>query len=50
MRNPNSSFGDVSKHVASLWDGLDPGNSSRFLTRNICMSFSKLNLHQTNDF
>jgi len=28
IRNPNSSFGDVSKHVASLWDGLDPGNKN----------------------
>jgi len=25
VRNPNSSFGEVSKHVAAMWDGLDPG-------------------------
>ena len=25
-RNPNASFGDVSKMVASLWDSLDPDN------------------------
>ena len=33
VRNPNSSFGEVSKHVASMWDGLDPDHKSIYKRR-----------------
>lgn len=32
-RNPNSSFGEVSKHVASMWDGLDPDHKAIYKRR-----------------
>ena len=33
LRNPNSSFGEVSKHVASMWDGLDPDHKAIYKRR-----------------
>lgn len=32
-RNPNSTFGDVSKMVASLWDSLDPDSKAMYKKR-----------------
>ena len=32
-RNPNSSFGEVSKHVASMWDALDPDHKAIYKRR-----------------
>lgn len=31
--NPNAAFGDVSKIVASMWDGLDPDNKAAYKKR-----------------
>ena len=33
IRNPNSSFGEVSKHVASMWDGLEPDHKAIYKRR-----------------
>jgi hypothetical protein len=33
VRNPNSSFGEVSKHVASMWESLDPDHKSIYKRR-----------------
>ncbi len=32
-RNPNASFGDVSKHVAAMWDNLDPDTKTAYKRR-----------------
>ena len=32
-RNPNASFGEVSKHVASMWDNLDPDHKAAYKKR-----------------
>lgn len=33
VRNPNASFGEVSKHVASMWDNLDPDHKAAYKKR-----------------
>ena len=33
LANPNAAFGDVSKIVASMWDGLDPDNKAAYKKR-----------------
>lgn len=33
-QNPNASFGEVSKIVASMWDGLDPEHKSNYKKKN----------------
>ena len=33
QRNPNASFGEVSKHVASMWDNLDPDHKAAYKKR-----------------
>ena len=32
-RNPNASFGEVSKHVASMWDNLNPDHKNAYKKR-----------------
>lgn len=32
-RNPAASFGEVSKHVAALWDGMDPESKGNYKRR-----------------
>lgn len=32
-RNPAASFGEVSKHVAALWDGMDPDSKGAYKRR-----------------
>ncbi len=32
-RNPNASFGEVSKHVASMWDNLNPDHKAAYKKR-----------------
>ena len=33
QRNPAASFGEVSKHVAAMWDGMDPDSKGAYKRR-----------------
>ena len=33
FRNPAATFGEVSKHVAALWDGMDPDSKGAYKRR-----------------